>query len=804
VRFGQYLNQLTRWIWLGAILTGLLAPVCNIRAAATDERDLSAAGQFAGRTVEAVRVVGNTQVSTSAILQLVRTREGEKFDPNTVIGDYQRIYGRMKKFADVEARVQPTETGVIVTFVVTEQKQIKEIRFEGNANIKTHDLEQATELKVGEAIDTFRINLAQQSIEKFYREKNYPYAHVRWSPTELQDTGVLVFHIIEGPLVRIRKVDFIGNNSMGGWTLKNQIKTAYYKFIFDPGRYDPEQVDEDVASLTRYYQDKGFFNVHVGRRISRSVNMQEMQITFVIDEGQRFIIDKVIFEGNSAVPENVLRQSVKDSEGVPYDKEVIDNDLRAMIRVYSKAGGFIFQEQAGMAPNPEYLHIIPQHYFEKEPGKVRLVYTISEGKQFRQGRILIKGNTKTQDKVILRELRLRPGQVYDSAAVQDAQDRLRGLPQFREGPVSITPVGDDPDSRDLLVEVTDGRTAQINAGIGINSNGGFGGQLGFDQQNFDITNWPTSWSELFSDRAFTGAGQDFAVSFEPGTQGTNARVSFTEPYLFDQPYAFSATGYYETRVRPVYNDDRAGGQIVVGRRWNYIYSASVQFGGADVDIKDIATPLIGRAPEILAGAGHHTLTTIGATLDRDTRNNGPIIYQGTDANVTFTTAGAMGGTVNYNRITWNYQWYQTMTEDLLGRRSVLEFHTEGGDDMLKAPFFERFYGGGIGSIRGFEYWGVSPRGGILNDAVGGNFYMTGGVEYQFPIAEDFLRGVLFVDAGDYEPNWQYGVIRTAVGFGFRVNLPILQVPLVLDFGFPIVHASTDQEQVLSFSFGIRR
>jgi outer membrane protein insertion porin family len=778
--------------------------VRSSHAAAADERDLTAAGQFAGRTVEAVRVVGNTQVSTSAILQLVRTREGDKFDPATVVGDYQRIYGRMKKFADVEARVQPTETGVIVIFVVTEQKQIKEIRYEGNVNIKTHDLEQATELKVGEAIDTFRINLGQQSIEKLYRDKNYPYAHVRWSPTDLQETGVLVFHIIEGPQVRVRKIDFIGNNNFGSWTLKNQIKTGSYIFIFNPGKYDPEQVDEDVASVTRYYQDKGFFNVHVGRRISRSTDMKEMQITFVIDEGQRFIIDKVIFEGNSAVTEDVLRKSTKDTEGVPYDKEVIDNDVRDMIKVYSKAGGFIYQEQPGMQPNPEYLHIYPQHYFEREAGKVRLVYTISEGKQFRQGRVLIKGNTKTQDKVILRELRVRPGQQYDSASVQDAEDRLRGLPQFREGQVSITPVGDDPDTRDLLVEVTDGRTAQINAGIGVNSNGGFGGQLGFDQQNFDITNWPSSWSELFSDRAFTGAGQDFSVSFEPGTLGTNARVSFTEPYLFDQPYAFNATGYYETHVRPVYDDDRAGGQLGLGRRWNYIYSASVQMGAADVDIKDIAFPLVGRAPEIVAGAGHHTLTTIGMTLDRDTRNSGPIIYQGNDANITFTDAGAMGGTVNYTRIAWNFSAYQTITEDLLGRRSVLQIHTEGGDDMLKAPFYERFYGGGIGSIRGFQYWGVSPRSGILSDAVGGDFFMTGGVEYQFPIAEDFLRGVLFVDAGDYEPNWQYGVIRTAVGFGFRVNLPVLQVPLVLDFGFPLVRSSTDQEQVLSFSFGIRR
>ena len=159
-----------------------------------------------------------------------------------------------------------------------------------------------------------------------------------------------------------------------------------------------------------------------------------------------------------------------------------------------------------------------------------------------------------------------------------------------------------------------------------------------------------------------------------------------------------------------------------------------------------------RAPEIVAGAGHHTLTDVAVKFERDTTNHGiPVIYQGTDAWVSFTDAGALGGTVNYDRVTWGLADFQQVKEDLLGRRTVIEFHTEGGDDPRKAPFYDRFYGGGIGSIRGFQYWGVSPAIGIANDAVGADFFMTGGVEYGFPIAEDFLRGVLFIDAGDYEP-----------------------------------------------------
>ncbi|HEX4052964.1 MAG TPA: POTRA domain-containing protein [Tepidisphaeraceae bacterium] len=804
MRIHQFGKQLS-WLLVGMLVAGWIGLPC----AHADEpspgpvRDLAAAGQYAGRTVESVRVLGNTRVSTSVILELVRTRVGDKFDPATVVGDYQRIYDKMRKFGDVEARVQPTPTGVIVIFVVTEQKEIKEIRYDGNVTVKTHDLQDVVDLKPEEAIDPFRVNLAQQAIERLYSDKNYPYAHVTWSPAELQKSGVVFFHIVEGPQVRIRKIDFIGNNTFSAWKLKDQIKTGSYIFIFNPGKYDPELLDEDVASLIRFYRDMGFFDVRVGRKISRSPDMTEMQITFVIDEGVRYVIDQVLFQGNLAVPEGTLRMTLKSVEGVPYNKDGIDRDVREMVKAYSRAGGYIYEEQPGIEPSPDYLRIDPQPYYEKEPGKVRLVYEISEGKQFRQGRILIKGNSKTQDKVILRELHMRPGQRYDSSEIQDAEDRLRGLPEFSS--VSITPVGDDPNVRDLLVDVTEQRTAQISAGIGINSDGGFGGQLGYEQQNFDVTNFPTSWGEAFSDRAFTGAGQDFTARFDPGTQETDATISFFEPYLFDQPYTFGSSLYYEMFVRPIYNDDRAGGNIQFGKRFTYVYSASVILGAADVDIKNLALPLSSNAPEINAGAGHHTLTTVTAKFQRDTTNHGPTTYEGTDASISFTDAGAMGGTVDYDRIQGTWSAYQQVNEDLLGRRSVIDVHIEAGDDPRKAPFYERFYGGGIGTIRGFEYWGVSPRSGPADDAVGADFFTTGGVEYGFPLAEDFLRGVLFVDVGDYEPNMHFGVIRTSVGFGFRLVLPFLgKQPLALDFGFPITQSPQDNTQVLSFSFGFSR
>ncbi len=160
-----------------------------------------------GRNIEDVQVRGNLQVSTNVIKNLIRSRTGEPFDPATVAEDYQRVY-TLRKFSNVEAKVEPTPTGVIVTFVVTEQKQIRSIRFKGNGRVEDQSIRSVVDLKVGEAIDSFRISLARTSIENLYRDKNFPLARVSVDEDLLTRNGDVVFNIVEGPNTRVRKIDF--------------------------------------------------------------------------------------------------------------------------------------------------------------------------------------------------------------------------------------------------------------------------------------------------------------------------------------------------------------------------------------------------------------------------------------------------------------------------------------------------------------------------------------------------------------------------------------------------------------------
>jgi outer membrane protein insertion porin family len=826
-------NRRVQFGWLAAfVVIGCLGVLA--RAA-----DSVVSPELIGRPVVDVRVVGNSQVSSQVILNLVRTHQGDKFDPATVQEDYQRIY-RLGRFSDVQAKVEPMGSGVVVVFQVDEEKLVRSIKFVGNADISNDDLQKELDLKVGEAIEPFRISLAKRAILTLYRSKNFPFVHVDVSMDQVTRSGDVLFKITQGPKVTIRKISFVGGDTFTYGQLNDVVKTTRWYWIFNPGTYDPDQVDNDVASLARFYRDKGYFDVRVGRKLIFSPDQSELQINFLINEGMRYKVDKVSFTGNVNLTETQLRQNLNMVEGKYFDAEVMQRDVKEMVKDYSPLGYIYDPQENDPARNADYLKIgnPNQPYpatviMHMQPGTVDLVYNISEGKPFRIGRIIPKGNSRSQDKLVLREMHVSPGQLYNSGEIEDAIDRLDGSPYFGgpAGRVTITPIGDQPGVRDLLVEVHEQETAKFDLGGGISSNGGISGEIGFTQRNFDLTNVPASWSDLLSDRAFTGAGQTLRISFQPGTQITSASIQFIEPYLLDQPYSNSDEAYFTKHIQEAWDETRAGGQVTFGKRFNYVWSSSISFKAEDVKVGDIedqapsneyevvrdpmtGIPIIGpdgkiqmqrvspRAPEILDLAGHTTVTNIGFVVRRDTTNHGPLAYKGTDTTLEYDYYGALGGQFNYSQFLVTYSAFQTVADDLLDRKTVLDLRLNGGFITPHAPFYNRFYGGGIGSVRGFAYRGISPREGRADDPVGGDMNLLGTLELNYPIYGDNLRGVVFTDIGTVEPDFAIHTIRASVGVGLRLVLPILgPTPIALDIAVPIVKDGQDNVQYFDFAFG---
>jgi outer membrane protein assembly factor BamA len=810
------------------------------QSAAQSNVDTVVAPDLIGRTVEDVRVNGNAQVPSQTILNQVKTRIGDKFDPAQVQEDYQKIYA-LKRFSNVEAKVEPTAKGVIVIFDVAEQKLIKSIRFVGNRSIDTDDLLKSVDLKVGDAIDAFRINLAKRTIISALRGKNHPFAHVQVNMDEVTRTGDVVFTVVEGAPVVIRDIEFIGRKSFEYGRLNEQIKTTRWWWIFNAGNYDADSVDQDVAILQKFYQSQGFFDVKVGRKLIFSPDQTEVEIDFLIDEGVRYKVGQIKFTGNKHVSDAQLRKALNLTEGNYFNDDILQRDIKEVVKVYSPLG-YIYDPRS---PDPAYLQIgKPQYPFQiltlvhMERGVVDLVYEISEGHAFRTGRIIIKGNHNTQDKVYARELHVQPGQLYNSGELEDALDRIRGLPEVdgKSGPpVTITPIGNEPDTRDVLVEVNEGKTADISFGAAVNSNLGLSGNIGITQKNFDALAFPTRIDDFFTDRAFTGAGQTFSATFAPGIYATTADVSFTEPYIFDLPYYTSEEGFFTRYIREDWYEQHEGGVISFGKQFNYNLSSAISFGAEDVKIGgvqdyyppyefvDIIDPITHlpainpvngqvetqlrspRSIQILEHQGHNTQTDVGWQIRYDTTNHGPLAYRGFDASFNYKAYGALGGQYFFHKFEASGSTHNVLFTDLVDRKTVLNLSFDSGYITPDAPFFDRFYGGGRGSIRGFDFRGASPRDGRYGDPVGGDFMLVQTTEINFPIYGDGLRGVIFNDVGTVESDIRIHTIRDGVGAGVRVVIPFLGPrPLAFDVAIPVLKGPQDTTQLFSFGVDIQR
>ena len=310
-------------------------------------------------------------------------------------------------------------------------------------------------------------------------------------------------------------------------------------------------------------------------------------------------------------------------------------------------------------------------------------------------------------------------------------------------------------------------------GVGVNSDAGLVGNITLDEQNFDWRQVPTSWEDIMEGRAFRGAGQRFRLELVPGTQVQRYMISFTEPYLNNQPVSLGLSGFFYQRIYTEWTESRAGGSASLGYQFTHDLQGSIRFQGQDVDIKNPAYPV----PSLLEVLGHNQLYTTSVSLQHDTRDSP---FLATEGHLLSATLEETVGTFQYPRASVEWSEYFRIFEraDRSGKH-VLSFTAKAGYSGDNTPIFERYYAGGFSTIRGFAFRGVSPRDPVYGMGVGGDFQLLATAQYMFPItADDMLRGVVFVDAGTVQPTINDWVdkVRVAPGFGLRISIPMMGRP----------------------------
>ncbi|MSR41558.1 MAG: outer membrane protein assembly factor BamA [Phycisphaerales bacterium] len=768
---------------------------------------------LADRPVSKVVFKGLVRVREQEVINNVRVAAGQPFEANSVRSDVGNLY-RLGQFETVGATATLMPDGTVevhITFV--EQAIILDLQFVGNKILSDQELRKSVSLYAGGPRDDFLLEQSMKKIKDLYRKRGNYLAEVTVDETRLKDSGILIIRIVEGPRVKIKEIEFIGNASFDARELNAEVRTRGSIPLFVKGELDEEMLIDDVAALDKFYKDRGFVDVRADRRVSLSADNTEAKVAFIIDEGRQYRLRSLVVEGRGAegprplgvFSEEQLRDLGALRTGDVFSRLKIDKTI-ALIR-----DAYLLMGHIDVLVTDRYVRT-------GEDPEVDLIINVTEGSRVVTGVVLVQGNFLTRDRVIRRLVRIQPGRVLDGRELTLSRERVQASQLFNNVRVTVQRArpedqviaqdeidegGVRTEVRDLLVEIKEKNTGAVNFGVGMGTDSGVFGEFSINQKNFDIQDHPLTFEEFVAGRAYRGAGQQFAISIAPGNEVSTVSLDFTEPHLMESDVALRINPYFRERIYEDWNEARAALGGSLSRRLGDFWSGGMRTNLQWIELTDfdVDTP-----DQVLADAGPETWFSIGPYISFLDTDNQFRPSRGTKFELALSQFQEVSGGGGFSVVKAGFTNFYTLSEDFLGRKTTLRVNGDVGYILGgEAPTYEKFYLGGR-SFRGFQFRTVSPKGTIGglpdpdNDGVGGNWMAFLGTQVEQPIFGASFSGVAFIDSGTVTDEVEFSPWRVSVGFGVRLYIPQFgPAPLAFDFAVPIVKDPTDETQVFSFS-----
>jgi len=719
------------------------------------------------KSVTAIEVKGNKSISSNTVISKMKTRVGSSYLENIISDDLKRLY-LLGFFSDIKIDTEEYNGGVKVIITVSERPIIEKITFSGIRRIRMTDEKLKGSLKSKETqyLDYPALVEDARTIKKMYEKIGYSNARVDYKVDIDKDTNKakVEFSVVEDKRVRVKNIFVEGNLAFSDSRILRLMKTKR-AWLFNAGVLKEEVLNEDIERIKSFYRRNGYSDVVVSYDIKTHPGKPFLYITIKIEEGKKYLVGTITVNGNKDIPQKDILDKLKGC--VPdkvFSQEALKQDIANIQGLYFDRGYIFAQVNEAVSLNPD-------------TGRIDIVYNITENKIAYVHRIKIRGNVKTKDVVIRRELRIKPGDRFDGEKLRRSKERLQNLGFFEE--VSYdTEDAEAPNTKDLVVEVKEAKTGAFSFGGGYSTVDQFVGFIEIEQKNFDWRNFPY----------FTGAGQDLKFKASFGTLSSGFDLSFTEPWLFDYPVSFGFDAYKrkherESDVGYGYDEDVTGGDLRLGKEISEYVKADLMYR---YDVIKIANITEDATNDLKKEEGTNAISSMQFGLTFDSRNNVFDPVKGDLLTSSWEIAGGpFGGDKDF------YKFYGRASHYFpLVHNSSLEFRGRLGladpyGDSQDVPIYERFFAGGAYTIRGYHERKVGPIDPVSKDPLGGRSMLIGNVEYTYPVL-DFLKLAAFYDAGNV---WSKisdlgsGGIKTSVGFGVRIKTPI--GPIMLDYGIPL-------------------
>ena len=714
------------------------------------------------KEIRALEVIGNRRVGTLIILARVKTRVGDKYSSLIIREDVKRLYD-LGYFSDIRVEVTDYEEAVKVTFIVEEEPLVREINLEGVRALKEKTLREVMVLKAGEVFNERLLNEDVQRIASLYREKGYYLVKVEREVVRLEEVEEIIINISieEGVEVRVKEISIEGNHSFPAQRIKKIMATRVDR-LFARRTFQEKHFQSDLERIISFYQNEGFLKARIvdtEKRLDEERGL--LYLTIKVEEGPQFKVGRISFEGNVLFSDEELKNELKMVEGHTYSPFNLKQDVRR-IKVFYAHKGYIFAE------------VGEEVDIKEEERKVDLFYRIAEGGLAYVERIDIRGNVRTKDKVLRRELTIKPGDVFDAHKIERSREKLHRLGYFDEVGYYTEP-GSVPHKKNLIFEVIERKTGAFMFGFGYCGVDEFIGFIEISQSNFDIKNPPT----------FTGGGQDIRLKAQLGTKKTEYDLSFTEPWLFDRPLSAGFDIYDTARQWADYDEGRQGGRLRLGYPLGEWTRGSLAYKLEDVEIFDVdedASIFIKREE------GTFTTSSLELGVVKDTRDSILAPTRGYRNSFSAEVAGGiLGGDRDFikyvGETSWHFRTFERWPNLILNLRLKGGWVGEYGETEY-VPIYERFYLGGAHSVRGYAHRDIGPKD-EKGYPIGGEVFLQFNAEYTYPIVRNIKGAVFFDSGGVWEDTGDIDSrdLESGVGIGLRLNLPI--GPIRLDYGWAL-------------------
>lgn len=771
-----------------------------------------------GRAIERVQFRGNRKVEDDAIRVQLLSKAGTLLDAAKLREDLRAMW-KMGFFADIDVEAEVSASGgVTLTFAVKEKPSIRKVLIAGNEGMELEKINEVLDLELDAIVDVGKVKKNREKIADLYVQKGFYLATVDYEVKPVNESEVDVwFTIDEKAKVKIREVQFIGNAAISDDELRGAIATRRQdalSFLNDSGTYSQEAFERDLLLVSAYYWDRGYANVKVGTpqlRLSR--DKQYMYLSIPVDEGPVFNIGAVTFKGDLIGSPAENAKKVRLAPGVRFSRTMIAEDREKLSSFYQDQGY-------------AYANVLPLTKVDLPNRKINLTFEVARGKRAYFERINIRGNSKTRDKVIRREMKISEGEMFNNTNLEISKRRITAL-GFFENVVISTKRGSSDEFVEVNVEVSERPTGTFQIGAGFSSVENFIAQAQISQNN------------LF------GRGQTLALQAQISSLRQLFLLRFVEPYFLDTQWTFAFDLYNQSRGFGTFYRNASGGTLTWGYPLSYEARAFLTYKLEDVTITTgsggVANLGATSAPIEAASVANlfrgGVTSSVRASLSWDSRNNRLFPTGGWYHTIFAEYASQYTGSEN-KFVRWGgfARHYRTLWGPFVYHGN-LEVGFTTSTDPLGVPISERYLVGGIYDIRGYAPRSLGPKlltqrpGDIGQELgslpLGGNMQIIFNNEVEFPLFKKVgISGVVFFDMGNaynLEDRYCSGLrrsssaipiqfdpcfrlpdsiikgIRKSVGFGFRWFSPI--GPLRFEWGIPLDAQAGEDPLVFEFTIG---